>query len=205
MGPCLSLTCLELSGAIQHVARLCLPGMIQMPRNPGRAAIGGLSSCRTAPPAVLADLPILAAPEGVRPRRRVSVALLVTAEETTSRTDPCATLATHEHDVGLAFVRVAAVAGRALHREDRDHHLAGIAPDACPGLGPHLHNVFSKITAIKYDVSKISGQYIIPTTSTPAAPLKVGELSTAPVRATFFQIQEDTALEARPLHVGVGA
>ena len=102
-------------------------------------------------------------------------------------------------------MRVVAVAGRALHLDDWNHHLAGVAPDTGAGLGAHLNDVFSKITAIKYDVSKISGQYIIPTTSTPAAPLKVGELSTAPVRVTFFHIQGDTALEARPLHVGVGA
>ena len=65
-------------------------------------------------------------------------------------------------DVVVFFVGpVCPVSGRALRIDDWNHHLAGPAPDASPGLGPHFHDVLAKGAAGKGHGSNGWGLYAI--------------------------------------------
>ncbi len=85
--------------------------------------------------------------------RPACVRLLVAAEKPAPGSDPCATLATHEQEVGTACRCIPTPTGR---RDHLHHQLAGaligivgiaVAPDMGTALGAHFDDVLAKRTA----------------------------------------------------------
>ena len=139
---------------------------------------------------------------------RGQAASLVTAEQSTTRPDPCTALAAHEQEVGAASRCIPTSRSR---RDDLHHQLAGalvniagipVGPDMGSGLGAHLNDVITQGAA--GEGKGISpAKHILPCIAVHfrRAPLPVGELGTGAVCITCAQ--KFDSCETLPRHVGV--
>ncbi len=142
--------------------------------------------------------------------RRGPVVLLVAAEQVAARTDPCAALAAHEQEVGLAWSSVLSCRSRGQIKL-LNHHLAGalidvgrvaVGPDMGPGLGADLDDVLAQHAAGPAD-SVVDGVRPPVVVAGRGAPFPVGECRLPEIAGCLDEITSDR--KAGPRHAGIGA